>query len=62
MTTIDLHYKCLNIDKTCYNKYNEISNIVYTNPLTTANSEGIFWCGYLMSPNCFCRCDVVASV
>ena len=50
MTTIDLHYKCLIIEKTCYNKYNEISIIVYTNPLATANSEGIFLAWLLKSP------------
>ena len=47
---IDLRYKCLTIDKKCYNRCNEISNIVYTNPLTISGSEGIFWCGYSRSP------------
>lgn len=42
MTTINLHCKCLTIDKKCYNRHNEISNIVYTNPLTISGSEGIF--------------------
>ena len=50
MTTINLHCKCLTIDKKCYNRRNEISNIVYTNPLTICGSEGIFWCGYSWSP------------
>mgnify|MGYP007068010910 FL=1 len=50
MTTINLHCKCLTIDKKCYKRRNEISNIVYTNPLTISGSEGIFWCGYSRSP------------
>ncbi len=43
MTTINLHCKCLTIDKKRYNRRNEISNIVYTNPLTISSSEGIIF-------------------
>ena len=61
MTTINLHCKCLTIDKKCYNRRNEISNIVYTNPLTISGSEGIFlvWLlkvAYLLSLRCCSQC------